>query len=82
MSLKISFIQSACVLLPVAYVLDTGFHVFFWVGKEASSQVRSRGFAQAKVHDSVLCKVRMFTKQCCSKIQLIRCQQTLVIIML
>ena len=42
-------------LLPIAYVLDTGFHVFFWVGKEASSQMRTRGFAQAKVGDSLMC---------------------------
>ena len=51
--LNLSLIHCTWTLLPIAYVLDTGFHVFFWVGKEASSQVRSRGFAQAKVHNSV-----------------------------
>ena len=51
--LNLSLIHCICTLLPIAYVLDTGFHVFFWVGKEASSQVKSRGFAQAKVHNSL-----------------------------
>ena len=63
--------MTLCVL-PVAYVLDTGFHVFFWVGKEASSQVRSRGFAQAKVqcHDSVLYMVCLPNSAVSSKIHL------------
>ena len=72
--------MTLCVL-PVAYVLDTGFHVFFWVGKEASSQVRSRGFAQAKVHDSVLYMVCLPNSAVSSKIHLrvISCQQTIII---
>lgn len=30
------------------YVVDTGFHVFFWVGRDTTQQIKARGFAQAK----------------------------------
>ena len=36
----------------VGYVLDTGFHVFFWVGRNASEQIRTAGFKRAKVRIS------------------------------
>ena len=29
--------------------MDTGLHVYFWVGRQASPQLKADGFAQAKV---------------------------------
>ena len=48
----------------VGYLLDTGFHVFFWVGRNASQQIKVAGFARAKVQSMCGMKQTYFESEC------------------